>query len=335
MRGRMPGRRPVQWSSLSLSWSSGDAGGRVAGGDGEEHVVEAGSADGRHDAVCAAAGVVEHVQRARAGPCTRAVGRHLEQELAVASCSSTTSPPIRAFSSAAVPSATIRPPSSTAMRSASWSASSRYWVVRKTVVPAPASERMTLPELLPAPGVEPGRRLVEEQHRRRHDEAEREVESPAHAAGVGADPRGRGIREVEALEQLGGARRGPRDAPSPESRPSIMRFSVPVSTSSTAADWPVRLMRLLHLLGVGDDVVAGDQRRARVGPHERREDVDGRRLAGAVRPEQGEHLPRRHREVEAARHARCARSACGGRERRWRVSSPAPFVGLRMSKLFM
>lgn len=55
--------------------------------------------------------------------------------------SRTWAPGMRAFSSSAVPSATIRPPSRTAIRSANWSASSRYWVVRKTVVPPATSER--------------------------------------------------------------------------------------------------------------------------------------------------------------------------------------------------
>ncbi len=45
------------------------------------------------------------------------------------------------LSSSGVPSATMRPPSSTAMRSASPSASSRYWVVSRTVVPSATRPR--------------------------------------------------------------------------------------------------------------------------------------------------------------------------------------------------
>src|SRR5690348_4569549 len=44
--------------------------------------------------------------------------------------------PTSLFSSSGVPSATIRPRSMIPTLSASWSASSRYWVVRKTVVPS-------------------------------------------------------------------------------------------------------------------------------------------------------------------------------------------------------
>ena len=60
------------------------------------------------------------------------------------------------------------------------------------------------PHALPAARVEPGRRLVEEQHRRPHDEAGREVEAPAHAAGVALDHAVGGVDELELLEQLAG-----------------------------------------------------------------------------------------------------------------------------------
>ena len=47
------------------------------------------------------------------------------------------------LSSSGVPSAMIRPWSTTTMRSASWSASSRYWVVRNSVVPSRTRSRRT------------------------------------------------------------------------------------------------------------------------------------------------------------------------------------------------
>ena len=55
------------------------------------------------------------------------------------SVTSTRRPPTRALSSSAVPSAITCPWSTTAIRSASRSASSRYWVVSRTVVPSPTS----------------------------------------------------------------------------------------------------------------------------------------------------------------------------------------------------
>ena len=50
--------------------------------------------------------------------------------------------PTDVFSSSGVPSATLMPRSMTAIRSASWSASSRYWVVSSTVLPSRISSRM-------------------------------------------------------------------------------------------------------------------------------------------------------------------------------------------------
>ena len=88
-------------------------------------------------------------------------------------------------------------------------------MVRKTVVPASRERADDVPQLPPAAGVEPGRRLVEEEHLGCDDEAEREVEAPPHAAGVGADALVGGIRQIEALEQLRRARLrgGGRDEP--------------------------------------------------------------------------------------------------------------------------
>ena len=56
---------------------------------------------------------------------------------------STVGRPTSALSSAGVPSATILPWSMIPTRSASWSASSRYWVVRKTVTPSSRERRAT------------------------------------------------------------------------------------------------------------------------------------------------------------------------------------------------
>ena len=63
-----------------------------------------------------------------------------------------------------------------------------------------------LPEPDPAARVEPGGRLVEEDHRRPRDQRRGEVEPPPHPARVGADQPPARLGEVEALQQLGGAR---------------------------------------------------------------------------------------------------------------------------------
>ena len=61
------------------------------------------------------------------------------------------------------------------------------------------------PQRAAARRVQAGRRLVEEQHARPVHEREREVEPPPHPAGVAADAAVAGLREPDALEQLGRA----------------------------------------------------------------------------------------------------------------------------------
>ena len=98
-----------------------------------------------------------------------------------------------------------RPRSMTMMSSASRSASSRYCVVSSSVVPAVDERVEHLPQLGAGPRVEPGGRLVEEQHLRAGDERGGEVEAAAHAAGVARHHPVGGVGERELLEQLDGA----------------------------------------------------------------------------------------------------------------------------------
>ena len=114
--------------------------------------------------------------------------------------------PTEALSSSAVPSATTLPRSMTAMRSASWSASSRYCVVSSTVEPVATRRRMVSHICARVRGSRPGGRLVEEDERRLRDEARREVEAAAHAAGELLERTLGGIGQPELLEQLGGLR---------------------------------------------------------------------------------------------------------------------------------
>ena len=88
-----------------------------------------------------------------------------------------------------VPSALIRPSAMMPTRSASSSASSRYWVVRKIVMPCSRFSRRTSAHTDDRlDRVEPGGRLVEEQHLRAVDQRHREVEAALHAARVRVDP---------------------------------------------------------------------------------------------------------------------------------------------------
>ena len=169
----------------------------------------------------------------------------VDEEASGRSFSSRRSSATPRFSSSAVPSATIRPRSRTAIRSASRSASSRYWVVRNTVTPPSTNSSTILPELEPAARVE-------------SRSSARRGRSPL-APGQGL-PRGR----------AGGACRPSRcrpGAPLPSPRPKrssssrarrlacaaaeagqatdrVQRFSSPVCRASTEAYWPVRLIRL-------------------------------------------------------------------------------------------
>ena len=177
-------------------------------------------------------------------------------------------PGIWRLSCSGVPSATSLPWSSTAIRSASWSASSRYWVVRKMVVPSATSSR-TMSHIVrrlrgSSPVVGSSRKMISGLPDQRH----RQVQLAAHAAGVG---RGRLVR----------APRPARSAPAgPETRcPAgaevrcrsaiIRRFSCPVSSSSTAANCPVTPIaaRTCFWSSVRD-VVPGHPHRSGVGLHQ-------------------------------------------------------------------
>ena len=115
---------------------------------------------------------------------------------------STTVLPSCAFSAAGVSFAITRPPSTTAMRSASRSASSRYCVVSSTVVPSLTSSRImshsSLRLVRSRPVVGSSRNstggLV---HQRGRD-----VQATAHAARVGPQRPVGGVGELEPIQQL-------------------------------------------------------------------------------------------------------------------------------------
>ena len=167
-----------------------------------------------------------------------------------------------AFRLAGVPSRTIRPPSMIASRSHSASASSRYCVVRNTVVPLLVDPPHLLPDREPARRVEPGRRLVEEQHLGPVHERGREVQPALHAARVGLDAAVRRVLELDEREQLARAlgRLGGRE---PEQAGLQDQQLAPV----LARVEPGLLQRdadpLAHRVGVAGDVDARDRRAAR------------------------------------------------------------------------
>ena len=155
-----------------------------------------------------------------------------------------------------------------------------------------------LPQLLPAARVEPGRRLVEEHHGWHRDEAEREVEPPAHAAGERRDPAPAVVREVDEVEQLRGPGPGAaagQPCEAGDDAEVLLRGEGVVDRRGL----PREAEPAADLVPLADDVEARDPRRAGVRDEQGGEDADRRRLARAVRAEEGAHGAGRDDEVEA------------------------------------
>ena len=196
----------------------------------------------------------------------------------------------RRLSSAGVPSATMRPRSSTAMRSASWSASSRYCVVSRI---GDAVGDQVADELPHDRGgcAGPGRWSA-----RRGRSA---------AAAPSGSSRCRGGASCRRSRWPGSAappRRG-RSAPAARRlrarrsaagrcsrRPMRSRFSSPVSRLSTAENCPVTPITARTAPACAAQVVAHHAGRAGVGRDQGRQNPDDGGLARAVRPEQREDL---------------------------------------------
>jgi hypothetical protein len=164
---------------------------------------------------------------------------------------------------------------------------------------AVAVERLDLaPDRLPAHRIEAGRRLVEEQHARLVDERRGEVEPAPHPARVRTDPTVGGRDEVDAPEQRVGAALALGTRQPVERRLELDQLApghqrVERCLLESDAD------RLSHLARLGDDVVAGDPGAAAGRAKQRRQHPHGRRLAGAVRPEERVDLARCDLEVDA------------------------------------
>ena len=93
--------------------------------------------------------------------------------------------------------------------SASWSASSRYWVVRNTVVPSALSFAPP-PRSPAADGIEAGRRLVEEEHAGFVHQRRGEVEPAAACRPSRCRPGGRRLRSRSTRSSRSSARACPR-----------------------------------------------------------------------------------------------------------------------------
>ena len=207
--------------------------------------------------------------------------------------------PTSAFSAAGVPSATILPAAMIPTRSASWSASSRYCVVRKTVVPSSLQAADLVPQRHARRRVQAGGRLVEEQHLGLVDQRHREVQAPAHAARVGADAALGGLLRPDALDQLGRARRAPTRGAMPCSVACSSISSRPVISRSSAASCSATPMRRRTSPGWVATSKPATVALPAGGAQQRDEHAHRRRLARAVGPEEAVDLARRDLEVDA------------------------------------
>ena len=192
------------------------------------------------------------------------------------------------FSWSGVPRATPWPWSSMAIVSASWSASSRYCVVSRIVTPSSARSRTVAHTCSRLRGSRPVVGSSRKTSSGRLDHADREVEAALHAAGVGPHPPVAGSSRSKARSPAVRARPARRGRCS--SRAIISRFSWPVSLSSTAAYWPVRLTERRTRPGRR----AGHgraPRRAGIRADQGGQDADHCGLAGAVRAESAKTEP--------------------------------------------
>ena len=156
-----------------------------------------------------------------------------------ASSTSRICPPTRSLSSLPVPCAITRPWSMTAIWSASWSASSRYWVVNRTVVPSRTSSRTTAQIWLrlrgSSPAVGSSRKRMRGSLRRLEARSSRRRIPPEYVR-AGRSPAS--TRSKRSSNSPARCRASARERPN--RRPNISRFSRPVRISSTAANCPVR-----------------------------------------------------------------------------------------------
>ena len=156
-----------------------------------------------------------------------------------------------------------------------------------------------LPQAQAAARVEPGGRLVQEQHLRLRHQRSGEVEPAPHAAGVRAhDPAAppRAGRTGRAGPRRAPGRAAPEVVEAAHHLEVLLAGQVLVDGRVLAGQPDVRAQpgRIPH------HVEARDLRRAAVGRQQRREDAHRGRLAGAVGTEQSQHRARGRAQVDAA-----------------------------------
>ena len=237
------------------------------------------------------------VGRGRAGQCG---GRGLQRRGGRGTAAGREPPGTSRLSSSAVPSATSRPPSSTPIRSASWSASSRYCVVSRMVTPSATSSRTISHMVRRLRGSRPVVGSSRKTIRGSPISPMARSSRAAHAPGVG----GAGVVPAASASSNRSSRSAARRRPSCRAEvPQVGHQPQVLLAGEQVVDGgelPGDGDGGADRLGFARHVVPG--RRGPSPPSarvQRGEDVDGRRLAGAVRAEQGEDRPFRHGQVEA------------------------------------
>ena len=124
----------------------------------------------------------------------------------------------------------------------------------RIVVPAAAQRADDVPDLVARARVQAGRRLVEEHQLGRDDDAGRDVQPPAHAAGVVLDEPAGGLLEPERLQQLGRARLGP-GALEPEQPAEQDQVLAAGQVLVDGGELAGQADQAAHGVGLGDDVV--------------------------------------------------------------------------------
>ena len=154
-----------------------------------------------------------------------------------------------------------------------------------------------LPHLDAPLGVEPVRRLVEEDHRRIPDETHRDVETATHPARIGRHPPRGSVGQPETIEQVIRDRAWVLEVPQAGDQHEVLSAGEDLVDGCELARETERLPDVRSLRG---DIEAVDDGGPRVGPEQGRQDPDDRGLARPVRAEQGEDAAPRHVEVDAA-----------------------------------
>ena len=147
-----------------------------------------------------------------------------------------------------------------------------------------------VPHAQPAGGVQPGGRLVEEEHGGPGNQAGGQVQAAPHAAGISLHDSIGGVRELEAGQQLlgPGLGAGPAQAAELTDHHQVLPAGEQLVQGGILGGDPYLATDGARL---GDHVMAGHPGPALVGDGQGGQDPHGGRLARTVRPEHPEDRP--------------------------------------------